>query len=122
MNALHAAAFSLIYAYGFWMLYVLIMGFYRAHLDRRLNGLTRGLALPTVVVGYAVDLVANYTFATLWFLELPWRPLELVTDRLTRYINGPDGRAKRHAVWVCETLLDPFDPTNKHCKTKGAAP
>lgn len=121
MNALHAILFTLAYAYGFWLIYVLITGFYRAYLNKTLTGLTKVLAIPPTVVGYAIDLLANYTFAWVWFFEPPRRPLELVTDRLTRYINGPDGRSKRHAKWVCETLLDPFDPTNKHCKTKGAS-
>lgn len=118
MNALHLVVFTLAYAYCFWLLYVLIAGLYRAHLNRKLTGLTKALSVPPVVIGYAVDLLANYTFATIWFLELPSHPLELVTGRLTRYINGPEGRCRRHATWVCQVMLDPFDPKNQHCKTK----
>jgi len=104
------------YAWGFWNLYVLIMGFYRAHLSKQLRGIALWMALPSVVVGYLVDLLANWTFASWWFMEFPRSPLELVTDRLSRYIDGPPGWHQRHAQWVCSTFLDYFDPAGTHCK------
>lgn len=111
-------SFVLVYLYVFWLMYVLVVCLYRAHLDARLNGFTKVLAAPALAIGYLIDLLANWAFASLWFWELPKSPLELVTDRLTRYMNGPDGRKKSHARWVCETLLDPFDPSNDHCKIR----
>jgi hypothetical protein len=44
--------------------------------------------------------------------------LELVTDRLSRYIEqAADDWKKQHANWVCKTLLDYFDPHDRHCVT-----
>lgn len=115
-SALIALGWVLIYLYVFWLLYVLIMGFYRAWLAKKLPRTALVLASPALVLGYLVDLLANWTLATLWFRELPRRPLELVTDRLSRYIGLQNACwHKEHAEWVCKTLLDYFDPHERHC-------
>lgn len=106
----------LLYLWVLWYLYVLTIGFYRAHLDKKLTGFAFALALPALIVGYAVDLAANWTIASLWFQETPVGWKELVTDRLSRYINGPPGWRHRHASWLCSNLLDYFDPDGRHCK------
>ena len=116
LHAITLTGWALAYLYALWLLYVLIMGFYRAHLDKRLHGAVLVLASPAIVIGFAVDLLANWTLAALIFWEIPRKPLELVTDRLNRYINYPNGRRQAMAMWVCDTLLDIFDPTGKHCK------
>ena len=115
MTLLYATAAVALYLYAFWLLYILVMGLYRAHLAGRLGRLATALALPAVVLAYLVDLLANWTIAALLFRELPRHPLELVTDRLGRYLNG-SGYQRRWAVWLCTTLLDPLDPTGQHCR------
>jgi len=105
-----------LYLYVLWGMFVLVMGFYRAKLDGRLVGVTKWLAYPFVGVGYVLDWVANIVVATLYFRELPLKPGEVVTTRLIRYIRGPDGWRKTHANWICDNLLDPFDPSpGGHC-------
>lgn len=104
------------FLWGFWGLYVLVMGVYRAHLSGRLTKAVYGLGVPWVVIGWLVDVVANIVVATVIFRELPreW----LVTDRLQRYIRAPERTTPdrvRLAMWVCDHLLDPFDPTGEHC-------
>lgn len=105
---------------GFWYLYVLVMGLYRAWLAGHIRqwSFVWWCALPALIVGYAVDLVSNWTVAALWFMELPKQPLELVTDRLSRYLRAdyPVGIRKHHARIICSTLLDYFDPAGSHCK------
>jgi len=105
----------LVFLWVFWGLYVLVMGVYRAHLSGRLSRAAYAFGLPWVVIGYLVDVVANIFVATLLFLELP-REL-LVTDRLQRYIKTEGTSAWRRsiAVWVCDDLLDIFDPSGDHC-------
>lgn len=115
-SALIALGWSLAYLYAFWLLYVLIMGFYRAWLSKRLTPVALVLASPALVIGYVVDLLANWTLATLLFWQWPTRPLELVTDRLTRYISTPSGWRTAPAQWVCSNLLDYFDPHDRHCQ------
>ncbi len=116
-QALIPIAWALAYLYAFWLLYVLVMGFYRAYLDKRLTPVALVLASPALVLGYAVDLSVNWTLATLLFWQWPQRPLELVTDRLTRYISTSSGWRTAPALWVCQTLLDYFDPHDRHCSS-----
>lgn len=103
----------LIYLWLFWYVYILVMGLYRAHLGGRLNKLTYALAAPALVVGYAMDVVANLTVASALFLEWP-REL-LVTSRLQRHNRGGSGWRKHLADWICTHLLDYFDHTGNHC-------
>lgn len=105
-----------LFLWAFWGLYVLVMGIYRAHLAKRLTRVHMVLGLPFVALGYAVDALANFTVASVVFLEPPreW----LVTTRLQRYINAPSAVGAwrtRIATWVCDHLLDVFDPRGNHC-------
>ena len=116
MQAILFIASLMLWLWAFWLLFILIMGFYREHLAGRLEGLAKILAAPIVVVGWLVDLISNWTIGTLLFLEPPRSPLEMVTQRLSRYMAGPPCRDKRIAEYVCTQLLDLFDPTGGHCK------
>ena len=105
---------SLAYVWAFWALYVLSMGLYRAYLLKRLIGFTKVLAYPIVVFAGAVDVVANLTLANILFLDLPHELL--VTTRLKRYKAG-DITGWRYALanYICENMLDVFDPSGDHC-------
>lgn len=103
----------LAYLYAFWCAYVLVMGIYRAHLSQRLVGLNKALALPVVAVGYLMDVAANLFIAPLLFLD--WPREALVTSRLVRYKRDDSGWRGRLAGFICERLLDVFDPTWDHC-------
>lgn len=119
MTALYAALAALGYLWAFWLLYVLTMGLYRASLAGKLTHVALVLGSPFVILAIAVDLLANWTLATMWFREWPplaWGRPDLVTSRLSRYIDGPEGWRKAHATWLCHNLLDSFDPSGTHCK------
>ena len=105
---------TLLFLWGFWALYVLIMGLYRAHLNKKLSRISYVLGMPWLVIGLIVDFVANVTIASLVFLDPP-REL-LVTARLQRY-NTQSIRTWRSewANWICTNLLDVFDPNGDHC-------
>lgn len=101
------------YLWAFWAMYVLVMGIYRAHLAKRLGPVTFCLSLPFVALGLAMDVCANLTVAALIFWE---RPREwLVTARLQRYVTQGSGWRFVIANWVCNNLLDVFDPSGEHC-------
>ena len=106
--------YTVVFLHLFWALYVLVMGIYRAHLSGRLTWPGYVLGVPWVAVGYIVDIVAQYTIATLYFADLPRKGEHLVTDRLKRYSAG-EGWRKVKADWVCTHLLDIFDPRGDHC-------
>ena len=101
-----------LYAYALFAIYILVMGIHRAHLSKRLSGPVLWLCMPMVALGYAMDCLFNLTIASLVFVE---RPKEwLLTARLQRHLAGIGWRAKL-AHLICDHLLDPFDPTDKHC-------
>lgn len=105
--------FVLGYLWTFWALYVLVMGLYRANLDNRLLGLNRLLGFPFLAIGALTDVLANITIATIVFMEPPkeW----LVTTRLQRYMKHTSGYRKTIALYICDHILDPFDPRGNHC-------
>ena len=113
MSVLHGAAYTLAFLWAFWAMYVLVMGIYRAHLSKRLTAVTLCLSSPFIAAGYLMDVVANLTIASLVFLEPP-REL-LVTSRLQRYVAQENGWRFRIANWICNHLLDVFDPSGNHC-------
>lgn len=106
--------YILLYVYLFWVLYVLVMGFYRAKLAGRLTGLNLVLAYPIFLFGFVMDVVSQFTFASLVFLEWPKKGEWLVTTRLKRHMAGRGWRQKL-AKYICDSILDPFDPKGDHC-------
>lgn len=107
------ALYVVLQLWVFWALFVLVMGMYRAWLAKRLGRLAIALSLPWIVIGLALDFAANCSLAIVLFVDLPHELL--VTRRLRRYILQGSGWRRDVAVWVCENLLDPFDPTGDHC-------
>lgn len=109
----------LIYAVIFlnllYVLYVAVMGIYRAHLVKKLRWHHWVLLWWVVLIGFAFDVIANITIAVIVFRELPKELL--VTTRLTRYLNDTNAHIhnKIMALWICDNLLDLFDPTGNHC-------
>lgn len=104
----------LLFLYGFWALYIIVMGVYRAHLSGKLPTAGYVLGMPWVVLGYVVDVFTQYTIATLYFADLRAKGEHLVTSRLIRYSAGKGWR-KIKADWICSNLLDVFDPSGNHC-------
>lgn len=104
---------TLLSLYVLWLLYLANMNLERA----KKAGTIRPFALyagyyPTLVVGGLLDIAVNVVIGSIVFLE---RPQELLlTKRLSRLIKT-DGWRSKLALWVCKTLLDPFDPEGRHC-------
>jgi len=103
----------ILYVWVFWAGYVLIMGIYRAKLANRLTPVTLVLSAPFVILGFCIDVIANLVIAPIVFLDLPKELL--VTTRLQRYIKENTDWRHSIAAYVCDNLLDVFDPTGNHC-------
>ena len=106
---------AILYLYVFWVAYIAVMGCYRAQLAGRLTGAVKWLAYPLVLTGIVLDVTAQYTLATLLFLDWPRWGEYLVTSRLQRYSRSPGNWRYRNAAWICDNLLDIFDPSGDHC-------
>ena len=107
------ALFVIAFLWSFWAMYVLVMGIYRAHLAKRMTPVTLALSLPFVALGYVMAVLANITIASVVFVEPPQEIL--VTDRLKRHINHGTGWRQALASYVCDHMLDMFDPSGNHC-------
>ena len=115
MNALYTLGAVALYLWAFWYLYLIVMGLYRAKLMGTLTWPVKVLGAPALLVGIIVDVLAQYTIAVVVFREWPRAGEHLVTDRLQRYMAQGSGSRFTKAKWLCHHLLDPFDPTGKHC-------
>jgi hypothetical protein len=105
---------TLLYAWAFWALYVMIMGLYRAHLSGKMSKISYALGSPFLVVGLIMDVVANVACNVIFLdIQREW----LVTTRLQRYNDSPEKYGKKavRAKWICANLLDLFDPYGNHC-------
>ena len=118
----------------FWHGYIHAMGLYRARLQGRLVGLPLVLSVPVIAVTFALDVLIQFTVASLVFwqwpqglklgkheykgVSLPWPEGDwFVTHRLRRYIAAGLDLGWRYKVAhvICYRLTDPFDPTGAHC-------
>ncbi len=69
---------------------------------------------PIALVGVIFDFLLNVVIMTVLFFDLPRE--FLFTKRLERYRTTQVGtRREKAACFICEKLLNAFDPKNKHC-------
>ena len=116
IDFLKAAGYVLAYLYAFYLLYILAMAHYRAHLAGRLTLATKILGAPILALAIFVDWLTQYTLATLIFRDWPRKGERLVTARLKRYIDEePDSWRGKLSQKVCDGILDGWDTTGDHC-------
>jgi hypothetical protein len=68
------------------------------------------------LVGVILDATLNIVFMTVAFGDLPRE--FLLTARLHRYRDDPRHNGTKRqsgAKFICEKLLNAFDPSGKHC-------
>lgn len=99
--------------YALWILFLAAMNLRTAREAGKLPRAALWLAVPVVLLAFALDVIVNLTLGTLVFMD---RPREwTVSERLSRYLPGSDWRACA-AMWIGENLLDPFDPSGSHLR------
>lgn len=94
-----------------WILYLAIMNL-AEHRDK-LHPVAKFHAYFVILpVGYVVDALLNLLVCAI-FMRVPrdW----LLTGTLKRTIAADDGWRCATAAWICEHLLNQFDPKGKHC-------
>ena len=117
MSPFYLPLYALALLWALWFLYLIVMSLYRAKLLGRLSTASKVLGAPALVLGWLLDWAINWTIAALWFREMPYAPMELVTGRLSRYIAGEPGWRNKHARIICAHMLDPYDPNpGGHCQ------
>ena len=95
-----------------WVLYLAVMNL--ARYRDRMHPVAKAHAYALLGFALAVDLVLTVVVGTLLFLDWP-RELTL-TARLKRYHAEAAGTWRDSvARWICQHLLDQFDPDGDHC-------
>lgn len=95
-----------------WIFYVAIM-----HLKMKLPTMSAGAKfhayLALFVFGYPLDVMANVIVSAIAFQRPPkhW----LLTGTLKYWIASDDKRRAKWAGYICRDLLNPFDPSGRHC-------
>lgn len=103
-----AVTFAVVYL--LFVFYAAVMNIQRVHEMGKLNLLGKVLGYPTLLIGYALDVLVNLVVMTVVMLELPreWT----VTARLKRHQASSGWRLA--VVKFLEPLLDPLDPSGDH--------
>jgi hypothetical protein len=113
LATLGVAGASFLGIYTLWIFYLAAMNLFRAQQLGTLNKIAMMFGWPIIGIGVLLDFLVNIIVLTVLFFELPQE--YLVTKRLARHAQGPDGYRKKTALFICSTFLDTFDPSGDHC-------
>jgi hypothetical protein len=118
---IHVAFSSLVFFVVTWGYYI-----YCSKLIKKYGTKSPPLWAKVVIWIFVIcfDAPLNLTIASVYWLELPKE--YLFTDRLNRWrkyadrgyhsLNWRQKRRLRDAVFICEEMLDQYDPRGYHCK------
>lgn len=98
-------------------LFYITLTFYLAvmNLSRHKDSLDKTqkiIFFPIVLVGYILDVLFRITVGSVILLDVS--PNLLFTAVLQRHVNK-DTRRGKIARFICQKLLDRFDPSGNHC-------
>lgn len=94
-----------------WVLYLAAMNVKRNLANMHPVAKAHGYVLVAIAAAY--DLAVNVVIGTVLFADPP-REL-MLTARLKRYRKTPGTWRAKLAAFVCDRLLDQFDPNGDHC-------
>lgn len=104
-------ALALGVTYLLYVFYGCVMNVKRVRDAGKLTRIGYVFGWPTLILGYALDVICNVFVMTLLFLELPKETT--VTARMKRHNRESTGWRKRIVLFF-EPLLDPLDPSGDH--------
>ena len=103
--------YTLLTTYLLWVFYVAVMHIAKVRDAGKLSRAAYALGVPTLIIGFVLDLIVNVFVMTIILLELPRETT--VTKRLKRHHKDSTGwRIK--VVEFFEMILDAFDPDGDH--------
>lgn len=79
----------------------------------KLSKTTKALCIPDLIVFLFLDVALNILMNVFFFnMQKEW----LFTGRLNRYLREDRlGWRGKTARWMCDHMLNPFDPRGNHC-------
>jgi hypothetical protein len=69
-------------------------------------------------IGYVLDVLYNYFYGSIMFAAMPAKGDWTLSARLERIRENPlnyTARQRALADFFCEKMLNPYDPSGKHC-------
>ena len=108
------AARTLLLLWLLWVFYLAVMNIKRVKDMGKLGKVAYTLGLPVLIVGIALDVLANLIVFTVLLAEPPRWGEWTVTSRLQRHHVAETGWRKKVAAWFETELLGSFDPSGKH--------
>jgi hypothetical protein len=98
-----------------WIFYLAVMSLFRANENKTLSLPAKILGYPVLIIGVLLDAMLNIFLLSLILFERPYE--WLITKRLARHIKNGTGWRFKLALWICQHLLNPFDPDQRgHCR------
>jgi hypothetical protein len=97
--------------YALFVFYAGVMNIKRVRDAGKLTRIGYAFGYPTLLIGYALDVICNWFVMTVVFLELPKEAT--VTARFKRHNRESTGW-RLSIVRFFEPLLDPLDPSGDH--------
>ena len=97
--------------YALYVFYAAVMNIKRVRDMGRLTTIGYAFGYPTLLIGYALDVLCNVFVMSLVFLEPPKETT--VTARMKRHNRESTGW-RLSIVRLFEPLLDPLDPSGDH--------
>lgn len=107
--------YSFVSFYVLWIFYLAVMSLFRANEAGTLTKVTKIFGYPILIVGTIIDFLVNL-LCTFFFFDFPKE--RMLTKRLDRYLTKGTGWRYNLALWICNNLLNMFDPSGTHCKYK----
>lgn len=95
-----------------WVYYLAMCTLKRAYKAGTLPTGLKPLAYVLLVIFLFFDLLFNVTVGTIVFWQLPKQALFTTRCKENKLVSG--WRAAE-ARWWCRVMLNPFDPSGKHC-------
>lgn len=93
-----------------WTLYLAVMNI--ARVRGQLHPVAKAHAYMLLGVGYLFDATLNLMVCLVfWRAPKDW----LLTGTLKRALINETGWREATAAWICENLLNAFDPKGSHC-------
>lgn len=113
MEVLKFIAFSYALMVVTWVFYLAVMALIPHR--HNLRPVAKVHAYALLAVGLVLDAILNVVVASVMFLEPPSIKRLLLTARISHHVTRDHGWRTTLARWLCEHLLDQFDPNGKHC-------
>ena len=111
MTIIYTVLISVLALWLLWVFYVAVMHIAKVRDAGNLSRAAYVLGVPTLIVGFLLDLIVNVFVMTVILLEIPHETT--VTKRLKRHHKESTGWRLK-VVEFFETILDAFDPDGDH--------